>query len=79
MLSPQAYNYNDHGISEQWMQTFVGKTSAEAGDGNKNSNSTSTSNGSLTDNGSGPALSDEASRTQVRGEATHEDEHEDGT
>lgn len=43
------------------MQTFVGKTSAGAGDGNSNGNS----NGSLTDNGSGQALSDEASRTQV--------------
>lgn len=79
-FQPQAYNYNDHGISEQWMQTFVGKTSAEAeagdsntGGRNSNSDSNSTSDsGRTTDNGSCPALSDEASRTQVRGEHLQE-------
>lgn len=67
----QAYNYNDHGISEQWMQTYVGKgkTSAEAEAGDPNTggnNSNSNSSGSVSDNTGGPALSDEASRTQVR-------------
>lgn len=61
----QAYNYNDHGISELWMQTYVGKTSAEAEAGDSNTGG-SNSNSTVSDNGSGPALSDEASRTQVR-------------
>lgn len=75
LISPcfavQAYTFNDHGISEQWMQTYVGKTStsADAGD-----SSTSNGNSNVSDNGSGPALSDEASHTQVRRNVIMKDE-----
>lgn len=61
--SVQAYGYDDHGISERWMQTYIGKSAASdpSENGNTNSGGVSGSNG----NGNSQALCDEASRMQV--------------